>query len=291
MVVHGRGAFVFVEGRRWFVREVGEGAPVVFLHGIPTSSFLWRNVLPVVGRGRRAVAPDLLGFGRSDKPVRGVATVTELVQHLARLLDRLGIQECALVGHDLGGLIAAAFLDRWPERVTHLVLSNTSFRPERWRAGTISPLSILRAPVLGEAAIALARPWMLQLAMRPFWADPNRLDRETLWGYWEPFTMSLRRTLLRMARQPLFRSEDLRHWRAVVVERCTAGRPPLLLAWGACDPQFRIDEARDLARTVGRARGIAFAHASHFLPEERPRALGRVIALFLERPDSLPLWT
>ncbi|MCS7050534.1 MAG: alpha/beta fold hydrolase, partial [Thermomicrobium sp.] len=144
--MHGRGAFVFVEGRRWFVREVGEGAPVVFLHGIPTSSFLWRNVLPVVGRGRRAVAPDLLGFGRSDKPVRGAGTVTELVQHLARLLDRLGIQECALVGHDLGGLIAAAFLDRWPERVTHLVLSNTSFRPERWRAGTISPLSILRAP-------------------------------------------------------------------------------------------------------------------------------------------------
>lgn len=283
------GAFVYVDGRRWFVRESGEGEPVVLLHGIPTSSFLWRKVLPILGRERRVIAPDLLGFGRSDKPARGASTVTELAEQLARLLERLQVERCALVGHDAGALVAVALLERWPERVTHLVVTNTSFRPERWRGAGFSPLSLLRVPLLGDVAIALARPWMLRLAMRPFLADPSVLDRETLRGYWEPFELGFRRTLVRLARQPLFSAADLERWRVALAERCGEGGIPLLVAWGARDPQFRLDEAEEYARTIAGARFLAFVHASHFLPEERPRALGRAIAVFLERPAAVPV--
>ncbi|MFN3336679.1 MAG: alpha/beta fold hydrolase [Thermomicrobium sp.] len=316
-VEYAGGVFVSVEGRRWFVRECGEGEPVVLFHGIPTSSFLWRKVLPILGRERRAIAPDLFGFGRSDKPVYGASTVTDLAEQLTRLLDRLQVERCALVGHDAGALVAVALLERWPERVTHLVVTNTSFRPERWRGGgfslssllnrclpvgpSFSPqanisspggpsvLSLLRIPLLGDMAIALAQPWMLRRAMRPFLDDPSVLDREALRGYWEPFELGFRRTLVRLARQPLFRADDLQRWREVLAARCGEGGIPLFVAWGARDPQFRVDEAEELAQTIAGAHFLSFVHASHFLPEERPRALGRAIAVFLERPAAVPV--
>jgi len=282
------GAFVFVEAKRWFLREAGMGAPVVLLHGVPTWSFLWRRVMPVLSREHRVIAPDLPGFGRSDKPATGIPPVAALATELAQLLDRLGVERTALVGHDLGALVAAAFLERWPERVTHLVLTNTSFHWERWRGEGFSPLILLGVPVLGELAVRLTRPWMLRLAMRPFLADPAALDRAALRGYWEPFERSFRRMLVQLVRRPLFGRDDLLRWRQVVVSHCGRGKIPLLIAWGARDPQFRIDEAERLARTVEGARFLAFAHASHFLPEERPRALGRAIAVFLEQPEALP---
>ncbi|MCX7623981.1 MAG: alpha/beta hydrolase [Thermomicrobium sp.] len=282
------GAFVYVEAKRWFVREQGEGAPVVLLHGIPTWSFLWRKVLPLLAEEHRALAPDLLGFGRSDKPSQGIPPVSELATELARLLDRLGIERTALVGHDLGGLVVAAFFERWPDRVTHAVLTNTSVRPERWRGDGLSPLAILGIPLVGEIAASLLRPWMLRLAMRPFLVDRTVLDRATLLGYWEPFERSFRRMLVRLARQPLFTADELARWRRVLVERCGDGKIPLLVAWGARDPQFRVDEASRLARDIPGSRFLAFTRAGHFLPEERPRALARAIAVFLERPQALP---
>ena len=281
------GAFVYVEGWRWFFRESGEGEPVVLLHGIPTSSFLWRKVLPVLARERRVIAPDLLGFGRSDKPRHGAETVAQLAERLSALLDRLRVECCALVGHDFGVLVAAALVERWPDRVTHLVVTNTSFRIERWRGGSLSPLQLLRIPVLGEIALALARPWILAAVLRRYLNDQSVLDRAMLAVYWEPFELGYRRTLIRSMRVPPFSADDLARWRATLVERGRGGLP-LLLAWGARDPQFGVDEARELASAIPGARFLSFQQASHFLPEERPRALGRVITVFLERPAALP---
>jgi pimeloyl-ACP methyl ester carboxylesterase len=276
------GAWISVAGHRLFLREEGSGHPIVLLHGIPTSSFLWRRVLPVVARDYRGLAPDLLGFGRSDKPASGDYTVTGQATLLGRLLEQLGLERYALAGHDFGALVAAELLARRPEQVTHLVILNTSFRPERWSGP--SPLWLLRLPLLGELAMALARPWMLRLAMRPFLAEPGRLTRGDLDGYWEPFERSFRTTLLRLYRSAPMTAADFARWRE------TLGRlaVPCLIAWGARDPAFRADEARELARLIPGARLVLFAHASHFLPEDRPQALGRLIGLFLEHPEAVP---
>mgnify|MGYP000168036052 CR=1 FL=1 len=276
------GTWVSVAGFRLFLREAGSGHPIVLLHGIPTSSFLWRRVLPVVARDYRGLAPDLLGFGRSDKPAGGDYTVAGQADLLGRLLEQLGLERYALVGHDFGVLVATELLARRPEQVTHLVILNTSFRPERWSGP--SPLWLLRLPLLGELVMVLAQPWMLRLAMRPFLAEPGRLARADLDGYWEPFERSFRTTLLRLYRSAPMTAEDFRRWREALSRLAV----PCLIAWGARDPLFRADEARELASLIPDARLVLFAHASHFLPEDRPQALGRLISLFLERPDAVP---
>jgi len=279
------GTWIAVERYRIFLRQCGRGHPIVLLHGIPTSSFLWRRVLPVLGRDAHALAPDLLGFGRSDQPESHDHTVAGQARYLARLLEECGLERYALAGHDFGALVAAELLVQAPERVTHLVVLNTSFRWDRWVGP--SPVRLLRLPLLGELAMALARPWMLSLAMRPFLAAPDRLQRADLDGYWEPFERGFRTTLLRLARSTPMTADDFRRWREALSQLTV----PCLIAWGARDPVFRADEARELANLIPDARFVLFAHASHFLPEDRPEALGRLICLLLERPEVVPQWS
>jgi len=107
--------------------DEGSGAPVLFLHGEPTWSFLWRHVIPpVVASGRRAVAPDLIGFGRSDKPAdQGWYTYDRHVETVTRLVEELDLRDIALVVHDWGGLIGLRFAVENAERVGRLVILDT----------------------------------------------------------------------------------------------------------------------------------------------------------------------
>jgi haloalkane dehalogenase len=107
--------------------DEGRGSPVLLLHGEPTWSFLWRHVIPeVVGAGRRAVAPDLIGFGRSDKPTdQSWYTYDRHVAGVARLVEELDLRDIALVVHDWGGLIGLRFAVENADRVGRLVILDT----------------------------------------------------------------------------------------------------------------------------------------------------------------------
>src|SRR5207302_3424243 len=84
----------------------GEGPAVVLLHGFPSSAYLWRRELPLLGSRMRVVAPDLLGYGESEKPPEADFTVRAQAGYVGELLDVLGIGAAAFVGHDLGGGVA-----------------------------------------------------------------------------------------------------------------------------------------------------------------------------------------
>ncbi len=112
--------------RMHYVDE-GAGAPVLLLHGEPTWSFLWRRVIPeVVGAGRRAIAPDLIGFGRSDKPTeQGWYTYDRHVALVTQFVRELDLRDIALVVHDWGGLIGLRFAVENADRVERLVILDT----------------------------------------------------------------------------------------------------------------------------------------------------------------------
>jgi len=101
-------------------------APVVCLHGEPTWSYMYRTVIPPVAREHRVVAPDFVGFGRSDKLTSPGAYSLELgVEQLRSLLDTLDLAGVTLVVHDWGGLIGLAYAAHYPERIARLVILNT----------------------------------------------------------------------------------------------------------------------------------------------------------------------
>ena len=115
------------DGLRMHYVDEGSGAPVLLLHGEPTWSFLWRRVIPqVVASGRRAIAPDLIGFGRSDKPAeQSWYTYDRHVETVTRLVVELDLRDIALVVHDWGGLIGLRFAVENAERVGRLVILDT----------------------------------------------------------------------------------------------------------------------------------------------------------------------
>src|SRR5213079_82709 len=109
-----------VDGFRMHYVDEGDGAPILLLHGEPTWSYLWRNIIPQLP-GRK-IAPDLIGFGRSDKPEEiGWYSYDKHVTSIVRLVESLDLRRLTLVVHDWGGPIGLRFAVEQPERVARLV--------------------------------------------------------------------------------------------------------------------------------------------------------------------------
>jgi pimeloyl-ACP methyl ester carboxylesterase len=273
---------VTVDGLRTWVLDEGLGEPVVFLHGIPTSSYVWRDVVRVVGTERRSLAPDLLGFGLADRPLQADLSPTGQAAFIERVLVEMGVDRYALVAHDYGALVAAEMLLHRPEAISHLTITNTSFAASDWRGSRLSPAALLRLPVAGEVAFRFARPFMLKAAFRFYVENKARLTPDTMAIYWHPFTDGFADVLLKLARSNRMSSDDFHRWRGAIYDV----EQPALIAWGGADPTFRVNRAQDISTLLRAARVEIFDHANHFIQEDRPEALGRLILASLR--DALP---
>jgi haloalkane dehalogenase len=120
--------FVEVEGSKMHYVEVGSGDPILFLHGQPTSSYLWRNVLPHLAPLGRAIAPDLIGFGRSDKPDIEYRFVDH-ARYIDGFIEALGLDRLTFVIHDWGSGLGFHWARRHPERVRGLAFFEAILAP------------------------------------------------------------------------------------------------------------------------------------------------------------------
>jgi pimeloyl-ACP methyl ester carboxylesterase len=124
-----RGEFIDLSGRRIYYYAAGSrgaGEPIVLIHGFPTSSHLWLDVVAKLPAGHRIVVLDLLGFGRSDAPLDADYSIGGHGERLVRLLDALRIDRAMIVGHGTGGAIALWAALTIPERVTRIALIGSS---------------------------------------------------------------------------------------------------------------------------------------------------------------------
>ncbi|UFJ42019.1 alpha/beta hydrolase [Brevibacillus humidisoli] len=108
---------------KMFARIAGNGnEDVVFLHGIPTNSLLWMQIIPSLSAKYRVIAPDLLGYGQSGRAAAKELDLPKQAKYVIGILDQLGVQSAHIVGHDLGGGIAQILAVRYPERVKSMVV-------------------------------------------------------------------------------------------------------------------------------------------------------------------------
>jgi haloalkane dehalogenase len=267
-------------------RDLGAGArTVVFLHGNPTSSYLWRDVLPHVTGQARCVAPDLIGMGDSGKPAIGYR-FADHARYLDAFLDRLGLSEPVLVGHDWGGVLALDWAARHPDRIAGIVLLETFLRPLTWAMyppGPAEHFRKLRAPGTGERMV-LDENWFLDFALR---ATSPDISEETLAVYNAPYpTRESRLPMLQWPREISIDGEP-----ADVTARVEAygdwlaGSPavPKLLLTIAAQGLF-IPEVRQWCADHATALEIEdIGPAGHQAPEDQPDAIGRAVADWLTR--------
>jgi pimeloyl-ACP methyl ester carboxylesterase len=258
-------------------RELGSGPPVLLLHGWPTSSFLWREVMRPIARSNRVVALDLPGFGGSDKPAGAHYGFGLFEQAIDGFLAELGIDEVRLAGHDIGGPIAVRWALGRPERVTKLALLNTVLYPE-FSDAVMEFVKAASTPGLREQ---LTSPEGLEAAMRLGLADDAHLTEEVLAGVREPFESEASRRSLADAGIGLEPDGFV---------EIAAGLPslpvPIRVVYGEQDrilPDIADTVAR-LQKDVPQAEVTALRGCGHFLHEEAPAEVGELLASFFAEP-------
>jgi haloalkane dehalogenase len=257
-------------------------APVLMLHGEPSWSYLYRKMIPIItAAGRRAVAPDLAGFGRSDKPTRREDYTYQFhVDLMTGLIESLNLREITLVGQDWGGLIGLRIAAEHPDRFARIVVSNTGLPTGdqplsegfmRWReysqrvdnfhvggivkGGCVNdpPSEVIAAydaPFPDDSYKAGARQFPLLVPIRP--DDPASEANRRAW-------------------------EVLRRW-----------EKPLLTAFSDSDPVTRGGE-RVFQKLVPGAQGqphVTITGAGHFLQEDKGAELAQIIVDFIRRTEQ-----
>ena len=190
--------YASVEGHRIHYVEEGEGEPVLFLHGNPTSSYLWRNILPKVASstGRRGIALDLLGFGKSDKPGDVRYSVRLHADIVEAFIDRLDLKNLILVAHDWGGPLGAAYAVNHPEKVQGLALMETFIWPLAWKdfGKFAAGFRLFRSP-LGYVLIQVMNAFVNRVLPGAVLKREN-MTEEVMSHYREPFpTIDSRRAV------------------------------------------------------------------------------------------------
>ena len=235
--------FTRVDGARIHYQEAGDedAPPVILIHGFISSNLIWTNtLLPLANAGFRVIAPDLPGYGYSDKPKDASYTIDEQAHAVKRLMDRLGIESATIVGASYGGAVAAMLALDYPERVDRLILVGAVSNDE---ARKKLLLRISRSPVIGDIVtpLFLGSRWVLRKRMQNMYRRMGKPINERM--------VASRHHLLATANTHRAMIRTARRWSANRIEReASLIRQPTMLVWGDQDDHIPLGQAHEIAR-------------------------------------------
>jgi pimeloyl-ACP methyl ester carboxylesterase len=270
------------DGRMHYLDQ-GSGPAVVMVHGTPTSSFLYRKLIPPVAQTHRVIAVDHLGFGRSDKPAGADYRPAAHARRLEELVERLGLKNIVVVVHDFGGPIGLSYAIQHADNVRGLVLFNTWM----WSlAGTPAErISRLFSGSIGRFLYTRLN-FSPRVILKAAFADKRRLTKEAHRRYMDAFPTPAERVAPWILARELIGSTE---WYDGLWQRRDriAGKPALVL-WGMKDPAFKPDDLARWRQVLTNARVVEFAAAGHFVQEEAPE---EAAARMLEFLGTIPMST
>ncbi len=267
--------FAEVDGVRVHYQEAGDknALAIILIHGFLSSTFVWSKVfLELAAEGYRVIAPDLLGYGYSDKPQALDYTIASQARMIAGLLDHLGVDSAILVGSSYGGAVAATVALNNPELVEKLVLVGavTNNQPTKYKI-----MRLVNAPVLGDI-------------VAPFLASSRRLIRRRMKEIYDRHSWVLDERRVDARHQPLRAAathraiiRTVRHWDADRIQRdAHLIRQPTLILWGEDDRDVPLRDGEDLQQSIAGSRLIVFRNCGHHPHEEFPQTFIHLVADF-----------
>ena len=260
-------------GVRSFVRQEGEGDPVVLMHGVPVSSFLYRKVLPLLAeRGLRGVAFDLPGLGLAEKPDGFDYSWSGLGRWTGEAVEALGRERCHLVLHDVGGPVGLEWGLRNPDRVRSLTVLDTLIDVAGFRR--VWTMNLARPPLLGPLWVASIRP---PVARWLFYAQGIGDRSATPAPEVDAHIALLHRDGGGRTFREIVRGFELTEAKERFYAQALGDVAwPAAILWGDRDPALGEEQRRVLERVLGvQAEVIS---AKHFLQEDRAPAVADTIA-------------
>lgn len=265
-----------VEGGRIHYVDEGAGPPVLLVHGTPTWSYLYRNLIRVLASTNRVIAADNLGFGRSDKPAGADYRPAAQAANLKALVDSLDLRDLVVAVHDFGGPIGLSYAIERPENVCGLVLFNT------WMWSLVDTPAEKMSRLLGGAVgrfLYTRMNFSPRVLLKAAFADKSKLTRDIHRHYLAPFPTPDSRIATWVFARELIGSSDWYEelWR----RRDRIADKPALLLWGMKDPAFKPDALARWKSTLVRARAVEFSDAGHFPQEEAHERVATEVQRFL----------
>lgn len=250
--------------------EEGSGHPVVFLHGIPTWSFLWRDIAPAFTDSYRVIVPDMVGYGNSamhdgfDRSIRAQEVMLE------SLLADLDVDTVSVVGHDIGGGVGLRFASHYPDRVDNLVLSNATAYGS-WPVRYVHELGLpaeIDSTSVEDLQQILADAYRATL----YAEEPNESFVEGMVAQCQT-----EEAAISMGRNAI--ATNTNHTTEIDYGAITA---ETLLLWGAEDDEQPISDAERLQVDLQDAEVVGLSEANHWVTEDRPNAYRRELQASLE---------
>jgi haloalkane dehalogenase len=257
--------------------DEGEGPVIVMLHGNPTWSFYYRNLVQLLKKSYRVIAPDHMGCGFSDKPQDYPYRLKNHIDNLEQLLGHLGVADISLVMHDWGGAIGMGYAVRHSETIRSLVVMNSAaFRSSR------IPLRIriCRVPVLGDL---LVRGLNGFAGPATFMAVARSMDRNVKKGFLAPYDSWKNRVAVLRFVQDIPLSAKEYSWQTLVdIEDGLAKLQdkPMLLLWGGKDFCFTRHFFAEWRQRFPKSKYHYFENGGHYLLEDAFDQIGPLVQDF-----------
>ena len=262
--------------------ETGRGDPIIFLHGNPTSSYLWRNVIPHLDGLGRCLAPDLIGMGQSGKNPGGSYRFADHSRYLDAFLEALGVQNAVLVLHDWGGGLGFNWAARNPSKVRAIAYMETIVAPVLWddwpeRARNV--FKGMRSPA-GEAMVLEKNIFIEGILPNAIIRDLSREEHDTYRAPWsEPGEG--RRPMLTWPRQIPIEGEPADVVEAVETYGAWLSRSETPKLFINADPgSILTGRQRQICRAWPNQKEVT-VKGRHFVQEDSPAEIGEAVANFV----------
>lgn len=271
---HKDAKYVEVDGVSLHYTQDGLGKPLIFLHGLMTSSHLWRNVTPGLTYGNTIYGLDLMGSGLSEKPQNQTYSIDTYVNQLGKFIEGFHLENPIIAGHDIGGSIAALYAIRNPGKVRKLMLLNAPLYPGYSAPG----LGLLKVPLLGGM---LTGDWYLQRMLRGGVEKPQSMPDSLLSQYLAPYKddpgapVALLKQVKELNLDAALEKE--------VVPNLPKLQVPTLIIWGDRDTYTSLDVGKEIKKSLPGSELYVVLQTQHYPIEERPEDVRQAMKEFIDK--------
>ncbi|PLX32995.1 MAG: haloalkane dehalogenase [Ignavibacteria bacterium] len=279
--------YVEVDGQRMHYIDEGEGDPVLFLHGNPTSSYLWRNIIPHVAQHRRCIAPDLIGMGKSDKPKLAYrfADHYPFIEGFVRALD---LKNLTLALHDWGSGLGFHYFATHTENVRGIAFMEALVRPASWSAFPKDfrmGFKLMRTPGLGWFMVSVMNVFVKKILPS---ATVRQLSSEERRIYAAPFpTVGSRKPVRQWPCEIPIDGEpgDMHRLISEYSKKLQESTVPKMLFYAHPGGIINAETVAWCKEVLPNLKAVDIGNGIHYLQEDNPHLIGRELATWIAELD------
>jgi len=276
--------FLEVSGSKMHYIDVGEGDPILFLHGQPTSSYLWRNIIPHLQSSGRCIAPDLIGMGKSDKP--DIDYIFEdHYQYLEKFIEKLGLRNITLVIHDWGSGLGFHYANKHRDNIKGIAFMEALIKTMTWDefpADYKIIFKMIRTPFLGWLMLSVANMFLNKVVPDSI---VRKLSKEEINTYNEPYpSVASRKPVRTWPLQIPINGKPKSVYDIITAYNkwLTETEIPKLCLYAHPGAILKKKEIEYIVTSFPKTKMVDVGKGIHYLQEDNPHLIGQEIAKWLD---------